>query len=69
LIYRLRDLVPSLPWYPNPLERLRDAWQVFRGRAVAVQYPRDGEFEMAVIEAGWPFAKEVSDYSPGGARE
>ena len=42
-----------LPYYPNILTRLRDAWAVFAGRAVAARYPEPGEFEMALQEGGW----------------
>jgi len=42
-----------LPFYPGRFDRCRDAWAVFRQRAVAVRYPRAGELEVALHDQGW----------------
>lgn len=36
------------PFYDGLIERGRNAWAVLAGRAVAVQWPKHGEFEQAV---------------------
>lgn len=37
-----------LPFRDGLLYRLRDAWEVICERAVAVRWPKDGEYEMAL---------------------
>lgn len=37
-----------LPFYDGLPERCRNAWAVITGRAVAVAWPKDGEFEQAI---------------------
>lgn len=46
-----------LPFYPGLFDRCRDAWEVFRERAVAVKYPQNGEFEHACRVAGWKVSR------------
>lgn len=46
-----------LPFYPGLFDRIADAWAVFREQAVAVRYPRPGEFELACDEAGWKVSR------------
>lgn len=38
------------PFYPNLLERFKDAWAVFCGQAYAVKWPKPGELEEALGE-------------------
>lgn len=69
MIYSLQALIPPsdvqvqvagrwlasmpLPFYPGLFDRLRDAWEVLTERAVAVHYPKPGDFEQACHQAGW----------------
>jgi hypothetical protein len=39
--------MPPIPW------RVRAAWAVLRGQAIAVARPISGEFEMAMEQRGW----------------
>jgi hypothetical protein len=66
-VMRLRDIIPrsgcqsGLPdgrWviavpFPPPINRLKAAWAVLSGRAYAVEWPRDGEFEQAMVVNGY----------------
>jgi hypothetical protein len=66
-VLRLRDILPSqscdsgLPdgrWVksmhePPPFNRLKAAWRVLTGRAYAVEWPVDGEFEQAMAVLGY----------------
>ena len=60
MVYRLRHLIGSssvstpqgravpLPYYEGLLGRARAALAVLKGKAVAVKWPKEGEFEEAV---------------------
>jgi len=37
-----------VPFQGGIIDRGRDAWAVLTGRAVAVRWPHDGEFEQAI---------------------
>jgi hypothetical protein len=45
-----------LPFYPGLKERFRDAWAVFSrpGKVVCLSWPKDGEFELALMEKSKP---------------
>ncbi len=40
-----------LPFYEGLFGRMRDAWEVLRGRAYAFYWPKDGEIEIAMRDA------------------
>lgn len=66
-VLRLRDVLPSqncsagLPdgrWVkavhePPPFNRIKAAWAVLTGRAYAIQWPKNGEFEQAMVVNGY----------------